>query len=571
MEKISELQIKRAVNIIWTAAGRHDFTPDFKAYDEAGEADIYWNCIIGAVRQHYDYPRFESIFRAFQEYEDSDTYEGLFWLGLENCVYHREVLQRPVLKSLREKYARDFICTYSRMDYYSLYDALATAHYERVLGRERPLSKYDQKLLNELEFSADMSTEEIVQRTSELFQRWFQICTEERKRQQKRRYFPGFKRRNNKGKKTRYRKFGIGIADHPDNIYGGSSDSEKRPETILNTKMSANELRAFMETKFGKPIFNLRETMEIERELCSTSHENCHLLFTNGDRIDASQIQNGFEALSRQREAAQIESNKNYYQTNMSQNNTSILKLTSKIQNSVLLHLQPSPVKSNSGKINGSLVWRAVKLNDDRVFIKNEQDDMGDLCVDILLDASTSQQSRQEIVSSQGYMIAQSLTKCGIPCRVMSFCSMTGYTVMRIFRDYNCPQDNGKIFDYVSNGCNRDGLAIAAAHYLMNKSSYEHKLLIVLSDVKPNDVIKIRPGNSQEPVPYERQAGITNTAFEVRKARADGISVVCVFTGEDEDLPSAKLVYGRDFARIQSMDKLADTVGMLIQNQIKNL
>jgi len=158
MEKISELQIKRAVNIIWTAAGRHDFTPDFKAYDEAGEADIYWNCIIGAVRQHYDYPRFESIFRAFQEYEDSDTYEGLFWLGLENCVYHREVLQRPVLKSLREKYARDFICTYSRMDYYSLYDALATAHYERVLGRERPLSKYDQKLLDELEFSADMST-----------------------------------------------------------------------------------------------------------------------------------------------------------------------------------------------------------------------------------------------------------------------------------------------------------------------------------------------------------------------------------------------------------------------------
>lgn len=571
MEKISELQIKRAVNIIWTAAGRHDFTPDFKAYDETGEADIYWNCIIGAVRQHYDYPQFESIFRAFQDYEDSDTYEGLFWLGLENCVYQREVLQRPVLSSLREKYARDFLSAYSRLEYYSLYDALATAHYERVLGRERPMSKYDKKLLDELEFSSDMSTEDIVLRTGELFERWFQICTEERKKKQKKRYILGFKKRNNKGKKTRYRKFGIGIADHPDNIYGSNTAGEKGPETMLNTKMTAQELRAFMETKFGKPIFKLRETMEIERELCSASHENCHLLFTNGERIDASQIQNGFEALSRQREAAQIESNKNYYQANLSQNNTSILKLTSKIQNSVLLHLQPSPVKSNSGKINGSLVWRAVTVNDDKVFVKNEQDDMGDLCVDILLDASTSQQNRQEIVSSQGYMIAQSLTKCGIPCRVMSFCSMTGYTIMRIFRDYNCPQDNAKIFEYVSNGCNRDGLAIAAAHHLINKSNYEHKLLIILSDVKPNDVVKIRPSGAQELVPYERQAGITNTAFEVRKARADGISVVCVFTGDDEDLPSAKLVYGRDFARIQSLDKLADTVGMLIQNQIKNL
>ena len=104
----------------------------------------------------------------------------------------------------------------------------------------------------------------------------------------------------------------------------------------------------------------------------------------------------------------------------------------------------------------------------------------------------------------------------------------------------------------------------------MNQSSYEHKILIVLSDVKPNDVIRIRSGDN-EPVPYERLPGITDTALEVRRARADGISVICVFTGEDEDLPSAKLVYGRDFARIQSLDKLADTVGNLIQNQIRNI
>lgn len=571
MEKISELQIKRAVNIIWTAAGKHDFTPDFKAYDEQGKADIYWNCIIGAVRRHYDYPQFESIFRAFQEYEDSDIYEGLFWLGLENCVFEREVGDRPVLRSLRERYANAFLAAYTRLEYYSLYDALAVAHYERVVGKYRRLNKYDEKLLDELEFSPTLSTEEIVQRCGELFERWFHICTEERKKKKKERHFLGFKKRSNKGKKTRYRKFGIGVADHPDNVYGGSNSNEKRPEHVLNTKMTAQELRAFMETKFGKPIFSPRETSELERELCSNSHENCHLHYTYGERIDASQIQNGFEALSRQREAAQVESNKAYYQSKLSQNNTAILKLSGKIQNSVLLHLQPSPVKSNSGNLKGGLMWRAIKLNDDKVFVKNEQDDMGDLCVDILLDASTSQQSRQEIVSSQGYMIAQSLTKCGIPCRVMSFCSMTGYTIMRIFRDYTRPQDNEKIFDYVSNGCNRDGLAIAAARHLMNRSNYEHKLLIVLSDVKPNDVIKIRSSAQAEAVPYERQAGITNTAFEVRKARAEGISVVCVFTGEDEDLPSAKLVYGRDFARIQSLDKLADTVGMLIQNQIKNL
>lgn len=57
----------------------------------------------------------------------------------------------------------------------------------------------------------------------------------------------------------------------------------------------------------------------------------------------------------------------------------------------------------------------------------------------------------------------------------------------------------------------------------------------------------------------------------MRRARADGIAVMCVFTGDDEDVVSAKLVYGRDFARIRSLSMFADTVGMLISNQIKNL
>lgn len=148
---------------------------------------------------------------------------------------------------------------------------------------------------------------------------------------------------------------------------------------------------------------------------------------------------------------------------------------------------------------------------------------------------------------------------------------MTGYTIMRVFRDYLKPRDNERIFEYVSNGCNRDGLAIKAAHYLIDQTGYEHKMLIVLSDVKPNDIMKIRTAPNSEPQPYIESAGITDTALEVRRAQEAGIAVMCVFTGGDDDLPAAKLVYGRSFARIQSLDKLADAVGQLIQTQIRNL
>ena len=106
---------------------------------------------------------------------------------------------------------------------------------------------------------------------------------------------------------------------------------------------------------------------------------------------------------------------------------------------------------------------------------------------------------------------------------------------------------------------------------LMNESSCEHRLMIVLSDVKPQDVVRIRDEEEDSFSSYEKETGIRDTAYEVRRARAEGIAVICVFTGEDEDLPAARTVYGRDFARIRSIDQLADTVGLLIQNQIRNI
>ena len=51
----------------------------------------------------------------------------------------------------------------------------------------------------------------------------------------------------------------------------------------------------------------------------------------------------------------------------------------------------------------------------------------------------------------------------------------------------------------------------------------------------------------------------------------DSIQVMCVFTGKDDDLPAAHTIYGRNFARIRSLDQFADTVGALIQNQIRSL
>ena len=568
MNAVTELQRRRAVNQIWNAAQNYSFAPDFKAYDADGNAELYWNSIIGAVRRHYDYRKLAPLFASFQQYEEGDDYEGLLWLGLENAVFQREQADRPVLGELRREYAARFLREYSeeKLDDYHLYDCMATAHYLRALGREPQINRYDKKLLDELEFTPDMDTDAIVQRAQELFQRWFQITTEERKREH-RALLSGLRRRS--GKKGRYRKFGAGFADHPLHAYSGDDEQLRREDQPV-THLTAAQLRAFMAGKYGAPLFSEQETAALERKLCTGNHAFCHLHITKG--VPAKEkIQNAFEALRKEQERKQAEKNRRFFQANQAEFRTCISRLTNKIQNSVLLYLQPGTVRAQSGQLDGERVWRAAVLQDGKIFQRTEQGNMGDLSVDILLDASTSQQTRQERVASQGYIIAEALNRCAIPCRVLSFCSMTGYTILRIFRDYRETRENAKIFEYVSNGCNRDGLAVRAVHELMNGTGYEHKVLILLSDVKPHDAVSIPSEGDEAYTPYEQEAGVHDTAAEVRRARADGIAVICVFTGDESDVPNARLVYGKDFARIASVDKLADAVGTLLQNQIRNL
>jgi nitric oxide reductase activation protein len=208
-----------------------------------------------------------------------------------------------------------------------------------------------------------------------------------------------------------------------------------------------------------------------------------------------------------------------------------------------------------------------VVLDDDRIFTREQRGEMGALAVDILLDASTSQLHRQESIAAQGYIIAESLTRCRIPVRVYSFCSMNGFTIIPLFRDYAETDKNANIFRYFTAGCNRDGLAVRTAARMLRNVSAENKILVILSDCKPNDVMKVRTAGAVYRE-YTESEGVEDTAAEVHSARISGIHVACVFTGTDDDLPAAKRIYGRHMTRIHSLDHFSDAVSALLRSQI---
>ena len=185
------------------------------------------------------------------------------------------------------------------------------------------------------------------------------------------------------------------------------------------------------------------------------------------------------------------------------------------------------------------------------------------------MDASGSQRERQGQVALQAYMISESLSNVGIPHQIMSFCTFWDYTVMQRFRDYEDPREKNKdVFRYITSSNNRDGLAIRAAGDSLLGRDEENRILIVLSDGRPNDVIVNRPG-SRNPKPYCGEYGVQDTAWEVRSLRGNGIFVLGVFTGDEKDLAAEKIIFGKDFAYIRDIRNFSRVVSGYLQRLLE--
>lgn len=95
--------------------GLAPFEPDFKAYDEDGRADLYWNSIIGAVRKNYGAETIEGLFESLHGCSKEQLFEQLLWLGLKRRL-PAGGSRRPALPSLRRSYARRAVALDQRAD-----------------------------------------------------------------------------------------------------------------------------------------------------------------------------------------------------------------------------------------------------------------------------------------------------------------------------------------------------------------------------------------------------------------------------------------------------------------------
>ena len=338
----------------------------------------------------------------------------------------------------------------------------------------------------------------------------------------------------------------------------------KQKITVLPPE-ALEKAHTYVELNFGKTYLSELEEKRINQLMCRDIHSDCSLYFTEG--ILKSPVKRNY-----QYEYAKRLKNKNIwlYHDKHRIVKWNISLLTEMLKKSLVIKSENQEILSDRGMIVPSRLWRLGRSSDAQVFKRELKGDSSDFVVDVLIDASGSQMSRQGEVALQAYIISEALSNAELPHRVMSYCTFWDYTILHRFREYDDPRSaNENIFNYVTSSNNRDGLAIRAAGYGLLNREEEKKILIILSDGRPYDVIVNRP-NAKNPAPYHGKYAITDTAAQIRKLRSQGVSVLGVFAGEEKDLATEKKIFGKDFAYIRNITGFSKIVGRYLTKQLED-
>ena len=563
---------RRAMNQIWNAAGDYSFDVPFMAFTPDGKADFYFNTVIGLSRKFLDADALDTFFSSFAHSANADAYDTLLWLGIEHCLYEKEIAERPMLSRMRKAYAERFFReeqTLSRQEMMAhsprVYEQ-QQARWAQVLNRKPSfMTPGAKKLEQALLLPADCDTKELVNRLQDVLIQFF--------------HFRGFRLTD--------RPEGIAISAQLGEIVRNfmRRDSRMHDSLIVRGAGVGADARApigsrmalqrsaedadYIRSCFGPCLYDEGQMRTLENTLCAGDHEDCRLWYASGDSETAESAHKEAKLLAEDIRKSRAK-NVAFYNRSSAVIAAAIRALTAQIDAILSTYMQPLPERSRAGDLNAAKAYRLKLLRDPYVFTHPGDETENNLSVDILLDASSSRGSAQEIIAAQAYILARSLARCHVPVQVSAFRSIKGYTVLQQMKSYT-DTDPAKIFRYFAAGWNRDGLALRALNRLMEGGG-EKKVLLVLTDAHPNDSMKMPPAEgSFFTREYDGMAAVNDTVEAVKELKEDGVMVGAIFTGKTSYLENLHAIYGKHYVRIRKTEQLAVGAGSLFTSMLREL
>lgn len=553
-------QARRARNTIWNAAGRYDFEPPFLAFYPDGEADYYFDMMIGLADKWLGLSPLWVFFTSYETHPRAEEFDAYLWLGLENCLYEKEVEERPFLDLLRQERGRRFFkkqedMSRQQMEHQSM--AVYTqqqARWSAVCGQRGPLmTPREKKMAEALLFPGSWDTEAVLAAMESFLKQFFRCEPgSPRKRSAAASVLRSLRRHEKQRKDRMIVRTGSGEGDHERAV-------AQRHEGLGRYAGPSREDRDYIRAVFGPCLISEAELRILEEDLCCGENEGTRLWISSGKQGDMadSEAAKIMEAARYQRER-----NEAFLKEHASQVQLHIKKLSAQLDTIFSSYLRPSPENARRGRLQAEKAYRLPLLQDDRVFLKNSDDVESDICVDLLLDASQSRLNSQELLAAETYILAKSLEKSNIPVRVTAFRSLRSHTVLEILKPWN-NQDCQGLMSFFSGGWNRDALAFRTLGRLNDDMIMPGKkrLLLILTDGSPNDSAPLTAGGKRKE--YEGAAAVQLAAQAVAGLRREGLRVGGVFHGNLHNLENITQIFGHSYVRVRSASQLAQGIGEL--------
>lgn len=556
---------RRARNIIWNAAGRYDFDPPFMAFFANGHPDQYFNMIVGLVQKWLELPRIWDFFLSYEGDRRADEFDDLLWLGLENCVYEKELQERPILAELRRERGALFFVEQQQMSVQQMeYQSMPVYNQQEyrwasVCGRRGPLlSAREKRMAQALLFSGKLDTDGVLQAMRDFLQNFFRFTPGADTAEKHHRATPLAKLLFKHETKRRDRllvRAGTGEGDH--------EKARQQRHTGLGRHVAAGpEDEAYVQAVFGRCSLSPEEMRILENELCVGDDGYCRLWVTRGEPCETADRDALEVRDSAQRQRTRNES---FCVEHATMIEGSVRALSTRIETIFSSYFKHLPESSRAGRIRPEAAYRLPVLDDTMVFLKDGEETEPEICVDLLLDASQSRMHSQEVLASEGYIIARSLEKLHIPVRVCAFRSIRSYTVLEILKDWK-QRDCRGLYRYFAGGWNRDGLAIETLGRLDDDAAMlgRQRIVLVLTDGSPNDSTPLPSSGLIMEREYEGEAGVKAAQEAVKRLRETGVRVGAVFHGNTIHLESIHRIYGHAYVRIQKANQLAQGVSDLL-------
>ncbi|RVU53997.1 hypothetical protein [Anaerosphaera multitolerans] len=565
----------RLENLTWTVAENYSFKANFDLFNKS-ITEEYRAILLGGYYKYFNIPLIEDFFNSYlKSKSNSKDLITIAELTLENAV--RDVLleERPGIIDFRTEYEKIMLHRYETLYSKDISDEILKGFYEYRNNIVPKLNLTAKKLLDDILAFKKLDTYDFLQFMKDIMDRYFHIDKSLPPLEEKLKTLIDLSKLIKENKETgnyvanitsnrvdveTLEKYTIQSAEFTSSDYGDSNflveeaPSERSPVNV--------DLFKSVKKHYGESYLNRQSTLELEKTNCTGIHEGVKLHFTKGQFENKNSYYKAKIDKSYEENLILFNSDELHYRRG-------IKNLAETIRNSLLKNTESYEVKSLNGELIAGSVWKSIYTSDDKIFEKKFTDIYGDISVDILLDSSASQNERESEIAIQGYIITEALTELNIKTRVFGYNNFFNYLVMHKYRDYNDDKSkNLNIFKYTASGSNRDGLAIKLMTSFIEKNSHERRILIILSDGKPNDDTNLGLVGFKD-------LGVSNYVGEVAKldtynkvsmAKLKGIYVLGVFTGHEEDLETEKKIYGNDFAYITDLKRFHQIVGIFLKS-----